>query len=228
MKHVILPQCYGGISGSNTQNISASSASTSSLITEKDSKSVAGSSPVEDSGSSEMMGTAVFNSDKLVGELTAIETMYHLLIRNDIESCLMTIPNPNDSNDNIDLFLSNRSRPKIRVNIVNGLPLIKIDLKFEARILSVNSNSDYDSEAILQEISTATSQYMERTITEYLYKTSTKLQSDIDGFGRYALSLFSTTSDFNDYQWLSKYKDATFDVTIDTKVGSAFLLGGDK
>ena len=65
----------------------------SSFPADKDSQVVAGSSPIENTNSSEMIGTAVFCLDTFVGELTAQETLYHLLIRNEIDNCNVTIPN---------------------------------------------------------------------------------------------------------------------------------------
>lgn len=200
----------------------------SSFSAEKDSQVVAGSSPIEDTNSSEMIGTAVFYSDTFVGELTAQETLYHLLIRNEIDNCNVTIPNSLNSNTGVDLFLYNRKNPKIDVQIVNGSPFIHLELNLEGRILSVDSSSEYDSEAKLVELSTAASKHLTSLITNYLYKTSRELHSDIDGLGKHALSSFLTEPDFENYDWLGKYKDATFDVTVNVKISSAFLLGGDE
>lgn len=190
--------------------------------------STAGSSPIENSSSSEMMGTAVFNGDILVGELTAVETLCHMLVTNELESCNITLPHAEGQNQNTDLYLYNNSNPKIKVNIVNGTPFIKINFHLEARILSINSDSKYDTEQKLSEISSVASQYIKNIMTEYLYKTSVQLKSDIDGFGTHALPLFLTENDFEEYNWLDNYKDAVFDVSVDTRVKSAFLLGGDE
>lgn len=214
--------CFGNISTGSPPK------SDSDFSSEKDSSGTAGFSSIENGGSSEMMGVAVFDNDVLVGELTAKETLCHLLIHNDVKRCNITVPNPEDSNSNIDLYIYNRTSPKRKVSIVNGSPFIQVNLKLEARILSIDSDSAYDSEKKLQEISNVANNYIDHIITEYLYKTSTELKTDIDGFGRHALSLFWTESEFEDYKWLKKYKDATFEVTVDTDVKSAFLLGGDQ
>lgn len=214
--------CFGNISTNSTSN------SDSSFSSEKDSSSTAGFSSIENGGSSEMMGVAVFDNDVLVGELTARETLCHLLLRNKVDRCNITIPDPYDSNFNIDLYVYNRTSPKKKVSIVNGSPFIKVNLKLEARILSIDSDSKYDNEKKLQQISSAANHYIHKMITDYLYKTSSELKCDIDGFGRDVLALFLTEPEFEEYHWLKKYKDATFDVTIDTDVKSAFLLGGDQ
>lgn len=170
------------------------------------------------------MGVAVFDHDVLVGELTAKETLCHLLICNDVDSCNISIPHPDDSEQNIDLYLYNTSNPDIKIDIINGTPFIKVKLNLEARILSINTDSKYDTEEKLIEISNSANQYVEKIMTDYLYKTSVELKCDIDGFGKYALSLFLTEEEFNNYQWLENYKDSTFDVDVDTHVKSSFLL----
>ena len=172
------------------------------------------------------MGVAVFNRDVFIGELTAKETLCHLLICNNVDSCNISIPHPDDTDQNIDLYLYNNPEPKIKIDIINGTPFLKIQLNLEARILSINTDSKYDTEQKLTEISDSANQYIEKIVTDYLYKTSTKLKADIDGFGRYALSLFLTENEFNNYQWLENYKDSTFKVSVDTHVKSSFLLGG--
>lgn len=216
-------QSYGAISSSN---ITASNNSNSNFTTEKDSSSNAGSTPLESTGTAEMMGLAVFNQDKLIGELSARETLCHLMIRNKFESCNITIPNPEDKNTSIDLYVYNKSKPKIKVKIVNGSPLITLDIQLESKILSVDNNSNYISEEKLSDISTSASQYIESIISEYLYKTAKEFHTDIDGFGRYALPLFTTTQEFENYNWLDNYQNSFFDVNIKANVQSAFLLSG--
>lgn len=173
-----------------------------------------------------MMGLAVFQNDKLIGELNARETLCHLMIRDEFESCNISIPNPEDKNASIDLFAYNQSKPKISVKIVNGSPLISIDIKLEAKILSVDDNSNYMTETTLTEISTSANQYIKKILCEYLYRTTNEFNSDIDGFGKYALPLFTTTQEFDNYNWLQNYQNSFFDVKVETNVQSAFLLSG--
>lgn len=175
---------------------------------------------------SEMMGLAVFKSDHLIGELTAQETLCYNLIKNDVESCNISIPNPENEKESIDLYLYAKSKPKIKVKLVNGTPFISLDLKLEANILSVDENSNYITDSKLNDISASANQYITNIISEYLYKTSKEFESDINGFGKYALQLFSTTNHFENYNWLENYTNSFFDVNVDIKVQSALLLSG--
>ena len=53
----------------------------------------------------ENIGLAVFKGDKLVGELTAMETVCFSLMRNNVNGFLITIPDPMDDESYIDLYL---------------------------------------------------------------------------------------------------------------------------
>ena len=60
---------------------------------------IAGSSSIVGKRGNENLGLAVFNKDKYCGQLTATETICHLLIANEINTCIFTISNPFNEND---------------------------------------------------------------------------------------------------------------------------------
>lgn len=213
----------GAISTSDKSNMD----NNSGFSSEKATESQAGNTPLANTGTSEMMGLAVFKSDKLIGELSAKETMCHLLLRGEIESCNISIPNPQDSKQSIDLYVYNNSKPKIKVQIVNGSPFIKIDMKLEAKILSFDDTAKYMEKERLEAISSSANQYIERIMSEYLYKTSKEFYSDIDGFGKHVACLFKTYQEFEEYNWLENYKNSFFDINVTTNVQSGLLLSGE-
>lgn len=173
---------------------------------------------------SENIGTAVFNRGKLVGELNAIETVSFNIIENDIDSFLISIPDPENNNSNLDLYLMPESDTKIKIDIINNTPYIKIDASFSARLSSISSDSNYLDNNVLSSISSACDKYLESVIRDYLYKTSTDFKSDINGFGKYALSSFITNSDFENFSWNTNYSNSTFEVNIETNITSGALL----
>lgn len=213
----------GAINTSEQANLDTNSG----FSTEKTTQSQAGNTPLSNTGSSEMMGLAVFKGDKLVGELNAKETMCHLLILDELESCNISIPNPEDSKQSIDLYVYNKSKPKIKVKILNGSPLISVNMNLEAKILSFDDTAKYMEKEQLEAISNSANQYIQKIISEYLYKTSKEFYSDIDDFGKYATCLFKTSQDFEEYNWLENYRNAFFDIQVNTNVQSAFLLSGE-
>ena len=208
------------LGGMNTENIEK----ISDLDENKSSSTKSNESTLSGKRGSENIGLAVFKDDKLVGELNAIECLSCLAINNEVKSFLINIPNSENSTDYIDLYLYPTHPNKITVDIINGSPYIKIKASYLARIYSINSNNNYLNNNVLSNISSSCNSYLESIFSNYLYKTSKEFKSDINEFGKYALSKFWTTEEFENYNWLENYKNATFDIEINTNVESSILL----
>lgn len=204
-------------------NSSAESTSTN-INSEKDSSGKSNSSPISATSNAESSGLAVFKDDILVGELNSIETLCFLIIKNKIDGFLISVPNPGQTDSYMDVYMTPLTENSIKVNIINGTPYIKINCDFNGRIYSMEENSKYLDPKLLEEISSSCNSYLKSILTDYLYKTSKDLRSDINGFGRSSKANFLTTSSFEEYNWNQKYEDAFFDVNIDTSVKSSFLL----
>ena len=174
----------------------------------------------------ENLGVAVFKDDKLVGHLTAEETLAHLLLRNELKNCNITIPDPENDNKEIDLYLTSNHTARINVDITNGTPFIRINIIANARINSIDDISQEMSEERLNQIEESAANYLKNLLYNYLYKTSKEYHSDIAGFGKYALKKFKTNTEFEEYNWLSHYQDAFFEVNTEVTIKSGFLLTG--
>lgn len=188
-------------------------------------KYMAGQAPIdsEDPGI-ENTGLAVFVEDKLVGELNNIETICHLFASDNLKYCNITIPNPLNVSDTIDLRLSTNSPVKKKINIVNGNPYIELEFNISCQLISMSENINYFSEENLQKIQDAVNVYMKQNMTDYLYKTSKEFKTDIVGFGKTAIRQFLTWNDWINYKWLEKYKNSFFDITINSELKSGQLL----
>ena len=198
--------------------------SPTSINPEKDSSSMSSESSLSGQMGTENIGLAVFKDDYLVGELNSIETLSFLATRNDVNGFLVSIPDPQNQDSYIDIYLTPYRSTSTNVKIVNGSPYISLKYYFSGRIQSMKEDSNYLSSETLTTISNYCNSYLESIFNSYLYKTSKELNSDINGFGKIAKSNFITTKDFEDYNWLEKYKDSFFDVKVETSVKSGFLL----
>ena len=180
--------------------------------------------PVEDSDTIEIFGTAVFNNDKLVGELTGIETICHLIITNKLKSCDISVPNPLTENSNIDLKINPKRNSKINVDFINGTPFISIEVFLEGYGRTLNSDIDYSSAEDLKKINKSAEQYLKIQLENYLYKTSKEFNSDIAGFGKKAVPKYLTIDDWLSSKWLENYKNSFFAVKVNMNIksGSAF------
>lgn len=191
---------------------------------QKDYEIKANQSSISGENGAENIGVAVFKEDKLVGELNALETICLLNVTNNLDQFLVSVPDPANNNHYIDIYLTPLSNADIKVNTNSGSPYIKVNCRFSGRIYSMSKNSKYLSPESLDAISNSCSSYLESIFTDYLYRTSKDLQSDISGFGKYALKNFFTTKESTNYDWRNSYKDAFFDVKIDTSIKSGMLI----
>lgn len=138
---------------------------------------------------------------------------------------LITIPNPDSlEEDYIDIYLTPHSNLHTDVKIVNGSPYISISGELKGKVYTMNTDSTLLDNSKLNSLSVAANDYLQSMFTAYLYKTSKELKSDINGFGKNALSNFTTTQELEDYNWLSNYEDSFFDINLTTIVESGVLL----
>lgn len=186
---------------------------------------VAGELPItEYERESENLGIAVFKDDKMVGELTAIETMLHLILTNNFESGIITLNHPLKENSTIDIALYSHKKTNIDAKLINGSPFASIEVFLNSRLLSVDKNSgDFDADEI-KELESLINSYLENAILNYLYKTSKEFESDIDGIGQSLLTKFKNSKEWNNYNWPQNYKNTFFKVHVNTNIKSSFLL----
>ncbi len=214
---------------SDSSNFSGSGDSESSDETNNDNSRKAGETPMSSKSNIENMGLAVFNKDELVGELNGIETIYHLIVSNQLKSCNIRIPNPLEDSEGLDVNLRLSHSTKNNVTFVNGTPHISVSVDVKIKILSttessITGDSSYYTEENVKLIEDSCNEYLKENISKYLYKTAKDYKSDIDGFGKYAVKYFSTLQDWNEYNWLDSYKDSTFNVDVNTSLKSGYTF----
>ncbi len=210
----------GSITSANNKS-GQSSVDTDTIAGETTSSTSSGSKP---STNIDVVGLAVFKSDVLVGELSAIETLCHLIITNQMEECIISIPSPFDQDSVIDLYLAIEEDTKNDVKLVNGSPFISSKISLNAKILSSEKNSNYFEEKNLELIEEYATSYLKSQVEAYLYKTSKDFGSDIDLFGRHAVKHFKTWDEWLEYNWLQNYSNSFFDVDVKVKVISSYLI----
>lgn len=184
----------------------------------------ANETPIQGENHSENFGIATFHNDKLVGELSALETISFLTVNNKVKRFLVSIPDPLNSGNYLDIYLTPKESTTIKVDTSTSSPYIKVKTGFTGRIYSMSNHSKYLEPDVLNTISETCNKYLESTFSDYLYKTSKELKSDINGFGKYALNNFFTTQEFENYNWTENYKNAFFEVKVDTSVKSGMLI----
>lgn len=215
----------GGNSSSGDSSSNDSQESSDNSSENKSSTSINNSTASSDNSTNEQsannmetFGTAVFHRDKFVGELTGFETLCFLLITDNIKNCIISVPNPltqSSSNFNqIDLSVTESKKPKIKVEFLDSKPVINVELFLDAHGLTLNDSIDYTSMSDVEELEKSANQYLERKISDFLYKTSKEYNSDIVGFGKYVLSKYITWDEWEKSNWSENYKNASFNVDV--------------
>lgn len=206
-------------------NLSTSPSSSSSSAVEKDDSYLAGETPIGGNDTNiENVGLAIFYKDILMGDLNGIETVCHAIISNNLETCIITIPNPYESDSNIDLFVKFKKKTRRTVSIVNNTPYIECNVKLNSRIMSMTGNSNYLDKTTMAQIEDYANSYIKYQLENYLYKTSKDFNCDIDNFGKNVVKNFKTMDEWKDFNWLDNYKNAFFKVNVDSGIKSGYLV----
>jgi len=169
-------------------------------------------------------GAAVFKEDVMVGTISPSQTIAHLIVNNDLDSCMISVDNPFNDGDVIDLNLRKTGNPIIDINLINNTPFIKITAYLEGSINGSGEQFDYTSSENIKLVEKATNEYLESLMNEYLYIISKKYNSDIAEFGGRLASKFSTIDEYNKIHWNEIFKDSFFEVEIKTTITSSQLF----
>ena len=181
-------------------------------------------SPIKSKNNAEIIGTAVFCKDKLIGELDNIETMCHQLITNELNNTTITIPSPYQSDTNISISLSLNKKTKNKISFVNGFPFIECNVNVIGDVLSMEPSLDLNNIDTINLLNSCVNVYLENVLSDFLYKTSVELKADINDFGKYALIKYKTWDEWIDSDWLNNYQNTCFKITVNTDIQDGYLF----
>lgn len=177
---------------------------------------VAGKLDIEKQNESEVVGTAVFKEDKMVSTLSGLESEILNILSGEFTIGYSSLYVPQSPNNPVTMRIEQREKPKIKIELENEVPKIKIDLFLEGIFMSVPS--DYVVESNIFEFEENTSDYIKEYALSFLNKTAKEFNSDIIGFGKNAKKLFLTNKEFEEFEWNEKYKNAEFFCNVEFSV----------
>lgn len=132
-------------------------------------------------------GSAVFLKDKMIGKLSSNETLFTLLIRDDIINPLLVIPiNKKDLEKDISEVTLEiyKSKSKIKANIDNEDIKIVINTEIDVGIAELNTSSDFSKTEYIEAIKSAAEKEIRNQILGTIERVQSKYKSDIFGFGK--------------------------------------------
>ncbi|EPR13153.1 Ger(x)C family spore germination protein [Ruminiclostridium papyrosolvens] len=183
-----------------------------------------GEVPKKGNKKQEMIGTAVFNGDKLTGTLNADETRYFLMIVNEFKHGILTVEDKKHPGMAIPFDLRPGRKSDIKVRFDKSTPVIDINLNIEADIVGIQSGMHYESLDKIKELNGLLKGCIEDEVRKTVEKVQKQMGTDIFGFGYYAASKFLTIDDFEKYNWVSHFIDAKINVSVYTNVRRTGLM----
>lgn len=165
-----------------------------------------------DKKETEVMGMAIFDHDKMVGEMGDIETEIFNILSGEYKSSYVSYFYSKTPEDPITVLQQQNKKPKIEVDTTGDTPKIKIKLFLEADFNS--STPEVAVEDYLDEFSNEVIEEIKNQVYNFLDKTI-QIGTDIVGFGSYAKRNFPDVKAFSDYNWEEKYKSSQFDVNVE-------------
>lgn len=169
-------------------------------------------------------GIAIFNKATMIGHIDVSNSISHLIVTNDLDTCTITIDNPFEENEKLDLDVSLYKNTEIKIDVINGSPLITLTIYPEGTIRSSGSIFNYIDNNNITSVEHATTNYLEKIIKDYLYTITKKYNSDIVGFKGIYQSTFPTKEEFDKVHWDEIFQDSYFKINIKTKINSSNLF----
>lgn len=170
------------------------------------------------------MGIALFNGDKMIGTVDALDSISHLILTNELKEAIITIPNPFQDNSYIDLEIKNNKKSNIDVSMINNTPFITCKAYIHANIKTSGKNFDYTKMENIETVNYYATRHLENIISNYLYKISKEYDTDVLGFQKKLSKKCLTNSELENYQFNKVFKDSYFKVKVDLKVESTYLF----
>lgn len=184
---------------------------------------LAGQLPQHGSGPVQLMGGAVFKKGRLVGLLDSSDVSVQKMVFGTLAYTILDVPDPRHPGYFIIADVKQREKPRIKVRIESGYPHITLDFRLEGDILGIQSSENYTVPDRVHIVEEAVREMLLETVRGTVAK-SQDLEADFLGLGLHAKKLFSTWSQWEDYQWDEKYPGAVVEVHVDYKVRRTGLI----
>jgi len=183
---------------------------------------IPGEIPRKGGNKREMLGTVVFNRDKMVGYLGQNETRFYLLATGKFKRGYFTIDDPKSPGYFIVLEATAQGSPKVTASLENGVPHIYLKINLDIDIAAIQDRVNYYlNPGAYEELEKHIETYFCRGIQEVIERTQQEWNSDIFEFGKKIAGNFRTIPEFEAYDWLEKYREAKVEIELNANIKRA-------
>lgn len=167
----------------------------------------------------ELAGLAIFDETKLIATNEDEDfVLAHLILTNNLNKTGYVVPDFNKNNRFISVKLSQNTKPKIKVTLNGNNPHIKCTIDLDAHLVASGSEINFYEKENAIRLKNELDKSLKDTINNFLSKSIHEYKVDIASIGRYAKINFKTWKDFENYNWLLKYKNSTYELSVNTKL----------
>lgn len=177
----------------------------------------AGQLPRRGGNDMELLGCAVFDGDKMVGELSGEENRLMLMASGKFKRGYFTLQDPKSPKYVVPLDVRQAKPPEVNVNIEGDKPVIHLKLNLNAEILAIQSRIDYESPELKPVLEEAFRKEIKDEMDGLIEKCK-KLKTDVFGFGDKAVEQFATVPEWEKFNWLKKFENATVTTEVEFKI----------
>jgi spore germination protein KC len=167
-------------------------------------------------------GLAVFKRDKLIGWLNQRDSLGYAYVNDIIRSTPNRVPCSKGRNIMLDVI---RSKTKMKGDVVNGKPRIKVMVRQEANVEEVHCKIDLMKPETISELEKKANQHVKALIEHAVKTVQKKYKADIFGFGeeihRSDPKAWKKLKD----NWDAKFAQLPVTVEVDTKIRRLGTVG---
>jgi spore germination protein KC len=175
----------------------------------------------------EFLGLAVFKGQVMVGTLNGDETRAVSLLNGRFGNSAIVIPDPSDPELRLGALVSQREKPDVKVTFDGYNPKIDVTVHLDGNLQNIQSDTPYEYEKKAQ-AEEAFRAFIKSTLDQSVEKCRA-LNCDVFDFGLTAARQFLTIQAWEEYDWLSRFKDAAVTINVDfTIVRTGTLMMSSK
>lgn len=161
-------------------------------------------------------GLAIFKGTKLVGVLDENKILAHKILTGKLNYSGYSITDWENPEHVISIRVSQNKSPKINVLLSGDTPNVQCDITLKCQLISAGSNIDFHKKENKDKLKSELEKSIKSDIEEYLSEIIYNYQTDVVGFGRYAKKNFLTWDKFEKYNWLDNFKNAEYEIFVNT------------
>ena len=181
---------------------------------------VGGETAIEKKNKAEAIGAAVFEKDKMVGELGEVETEICKMLKGDYTYSYLTYYNNDTPDIPITVKTTQQKKPKYKID--TDKKTVDIELYIESDLYSLPA--DYNVENKIEDFERDVANYTSSACTEFINNFTKKYNSDILKLNEKVKYKFLTN---NQYNWFKKnvgWSEYKFSVCTNFKVRRTGLI----